>query len=103
MPAPPPNSDFLKSLPVLPIAVLHSLAPVSALKAVTTASVSTTTSRLSATTGAAPSRCVLVLPALLALQIRLRDEATARGPSALDASHPACAKSALPAPPGTPT
>src|SRR3546814_5968845 len=70
MPAPPPNSYFLKSLPGLPIAVLHSLAPVSALKAVTTASVSTTTSRLSATTGAAPSRCVLVLPAMLALQIR---------------------------------
>src|SRR3546814_14387978 len=78
MPAPPPNSDFLKSLPVLPIAVLHSLAPVSALKAVTTASVSTTTSRLSATTGAAPSRCVLVLPAMLALQIWLRDAASAR-------------------------
>src|SRR3546814_10743574 len=95
MPAPPPNSDFLKSLPVLPIAVLHSLAPVSALKAVTTASVSTTTSRLSATTGAAPSRCVLVLPAMLALQIWLRDAASARWPIDFEALPPDCAQSAL--------
>src|SRR3546814_5685202 len=95
MPAPPPNSDFLKSLPVLPIAVLHSLAPVSALKAVTTASVSTTTSRLSATTGAAPSRCVLVLPAMRALQIWLRDAASARWPMDFAALPPDCAQSAL--------
>src|SRR3546814_13041332 len=79
----------------LPIAVLHSLAPVSALKAVTTASVSTTTSRLSATTGAAPSRCVLVLPAMLALQIWLRDAASARWPIDFAALPPDCAQSAL--------
>ena len=88
--APPPNSEFLKSLPVLPIDTLHSFAPVSAAKAETTASVSTTNSRLSAITGEAARRCLLLLPAILASQTLVRAAPSAGWPIDFEALPPDC-------------
>src|SRR5690606_4348578 len=69
--------------------------PVSALNAVTTASVSTTKRRLSATTGEEARRCFLVLPAIVALQIWRREAARARWPIDFDALPPDCDHAAL--------
>lgn len=88
---------------MLPIDARQISAPVSADKAVTTASVPTTKSRPSATTGAAASRCLLLPPAILAVQIWLREAASAGCPIDFDALPPDCAQFALTAGSGSTT
>ncbi len=88
---------------MLPIAALHSFAPVSAAKAETTASVSTTNSRLSAITGDEARRCLLVLPAMLASHSFARVAPSAGCPIDFEALPPDCAQAAFTAGSGSTT